>query len=247
MQIGQKIIHLDQVDSTNNYAANLQKAGKIEHGTVILSDEQTAGRGQLGTQWHSKPAENLLCSVFLLPDNLSVHQQFMLTQYASLSVLKVLGKIGIEARIKWPNDLYVTGKKISGMLIENTIRGEFISSTIVGIGLNVNQVEFSGLRATSIRAETNEFYSINELVFLLVNEFNGLWNVLAQQDSSYLNAHYLEQLYLMREQALFEDVEGVFEGMITGVSPEGFLNVTKNGCVRSYSLKELRFMPQNVL
>jgi BirA family biotin operon repressor/biotin-[acetyl-CoA-carboxylase] ligase len=247
MQIGQKIIHLDTIDSTNNYAANLQKAGKIVHGTVIMADEQTAGRGQLGAKWHSKPAENLLCSVFIVPDNLSVHQQFLLTQYASLSVLNVLRKIGINAQIKWPNDVYVNTKKIAGILIENTIKGTHISTTILGIGLNVNQLAFEELNATSSMNETNTFYAINELVFLLINELNELWNVLDKKDSTFLNEQYLQHLYLRNEKALFEDTSGIFEGKIVDVSPEGLLIVEKDNEKVAYSLKEIHFISQNAL
>ncbi len=90
--IGKKIIHLDSVDSTNNYVANMILNNQIEHGTVIMSDEQTAGKGQRGNLWFSKPGENVITSIYLKPANLSVNQQFYLTIFTSLCVIRLLQK-----------------------------------------------------------------------------------------------------------------------------------------------------------
>lgn len=247
MQIGQKIIRLDTVDSTNNYAANLLKEGRIGHGTVILAEEQTAGRGQRGAVWDSNPADNLLVSVFLTPANLSVADQVALTHFASLSVAQVLRKIGISSEIKWPNDILVDGKKIAGMLIENTLSGGKVATSVVGIGLNVNQTEFGGLNATSIRNLTGQFIPVGEILFSLIAEMGKLWNTLESGDLSGLRTEYLERLYLKGKMAVFSDESGEFAGMITGISTEGLLIVKRNEGERTYDLKEIRFISQSVL
>ena len=245
MQIGKKIIHLDTVDSTNNYAANLVKEGKIDHGAVILADEQTAGRGQRGTIWSSNAGENLLLSLYVTPDNLSVENQVALTHFASLSVVEFLRKIGISAQVKWPNDIYVDSRKIAGILIENTILGGNIKGSIIGIGINVNQLYFSNVQASSIQLEKNEFISLETVLFSLISEFNSFWQVLNSGNLEQLKKHYLDVMYLINESAIFADVAGEFEGIIRGISPEGHLLLEKAEVLQKYELKEIKFIERN--
>lgn len=245
MKIGHKIIRLDTVDSTNNYAANLIKEGKISHGTVILADEQTAGRGQRGAVWSSRSGENLLLSLYVVPDNLSVDQQVSLTHFASLSVVEFLRKIGISAEVKWPNDIYVSAKKIAGILIENVLSAGNVSHAIIGIGMNVNQKDFEFDTATSIKKEKNEFFPIEQVLFQLIFEFNNCWEMIRKGELKKLREDYLNNLYLLNQDAEFEDNGGFFKGKITGISDEGFLLVEKEGISRKYDLKEIRFIGQN--
>lgn len=245
MQIGQKIIRLDTVNSTNNYTANLVKEGKIVHGTVILADEQTAGRGQRGAIWLSNAGENMLFSVFLTPDNLSVSNQVVLTQFTSICLVEILRKIGISARVKWPNDIYVNDKKIAGVLIENTISGNKIANAVIGIGLNVNQMNFENVSATSIQIEKSEFCSIESILFMLLFEMNVWWKNVTDGKHELLRSKYLENMYLLNQSATFEDNEGVFVGVIKGVNEEGLLQIEKDKIVKLYDLKEIKFISQN--
>jgi len=249
MKIGQKIIRLNTVDSTNNYTANLLKIGKIEHGTVILADEQTSGKGQRGASWHSKAGENLLLSVFVVPDNLSVDQQVVLTHFASVCMVEILRKIGLSAKIKWPNDIYINDHKIAGILIENTISAGKISNSIIGIGMNVNQMDFDDIIATSIKKEKGEYYPIESVVLFLIDELNRNWDNAKFPENENLKNQYLENLYLKNIEACFEDVEGQFFGEINGISDEGLLLVTKKGSANpvKYDLKELKFISRNRL
>lgn len=244
-QIGQKITRLDRVDSTNNYVAKLVREGKIGHGAVILADEQTSGRGQRGAVWDSQPSENLLFSLYVAPANLSVSDQVALTHFASLSLIEVLRKIGISAEVKWPNDLLVDRKKIAGILIENIISSGQIVSSIIGIGLNVNQLNFERIPATSIRNETGEFYSLDSVLFSLVSEMNELWKYIETGNYQFLRKNYLGHLYLLNQLALFEDKDGLFEGVITGISKEGLLMIDKGSVQHSYDLKEIKFISRN--
>lgn len=245
MQIGQKIIRLDTVDSTNNYTANLVKEGKVVHGTVILADEQTAGRGQRGATWASKAGENLLLSLYVLPDNLSVENQVVLTHFTSLCVVEFLRKIGISAEVKWPNDIFVHGKKIAGILIENTLAGGKVSGSIIGLGLNVNQRIFE-IEATSIRNELNEYMAIENVLFSLIHVFNKNWSDFNEENRKHIKEKYLEVLYLKNQLALFEDKEGQFDGIIKGVSSEGFLIVERDTDLKIYDLKEIKFISKSV-
>lgn len=239
--LGRKIIKIECTDSTNNYAANLLIGGKIENGTVILADEQINGRGQRGAQWLSKPAENMIFSIYLTPANLSVKQQFVLTQFVSLSVVNTLKKMGLEAVIKWPNDVLINHKKIAGILIENQLMGSIISGSIIGIGLNVNQIDFGTLNATSLKLETDQHFSIQEFVFSLLNEMNFFWKFIENQDFQSLKNLYLKDLWLLDQLAKFQDANGEFEGIIRGVEENGLLQLERNGEIMNYDLKEIQF------
>ena len=245
--IGQKIIHLDTVDSTNNYTANLQKEGKIQHGTVILADEQTAGRGQRGASWTSSAGENLLLSVYLTPDNLSVVDQPALTHFISLSLIDFLRKIGISGKIKWPNDIYVNNQKIAGILIENSIRSSHIAETIIGVGFNVNQKSFGGVNATSLRIQNNQHYQLNDVLFSWIQEMNNLWAELNKGNLSILKSRYKHELYLLNEVARYSDETGEFEGIVRDVDDNGYLILEKAGVLRKYDLKEIKLVGRNKL
>lgn len=245
--IGQKIIHLDTVDSTNNYTANLQKEGKIQHGTVILADEQTAGRGQRGASWTSNAGENLLLSVFLTPDNLSVNDQPALTHFISLSLIDFLRKIGISGKIKWPNDIYVNDQKIAGILIENSIRSARIAETIIGVGFNVNQRMFDGVRATSLSIQTNQHFQINDVLFSWILEMNSLWAELNKGNLVTLKSRYKEELYLLDEMAIYSDLTGEFEGIVRDVDDNGYLILEKGYELKKYDLKEIKLVGRNKL
>jgi BirA family biotin operon repressor/biotin-[acetyl-CoA-carboxylase] ligase len=251
MQIGQKIIRLDTVDSTNNYTANLIKQGEILPGAVIMADEQTAGKGQRGAVWSSNAGENMLLSVFLNSANLSLHQQVALTHFAAVSVLETLRKIGISAQIKWPNDIFVGHRKIAGILIENAIVNGQISHSILGIGLNVNQMDFKDLSATSVKLEKMTFYAVEDLFFQLIFALNKYWQPLKSGDLGLLRSLYLDNLYLLEQEATFEDENGIFNGTIQGISEVGLLTIRKvvNGetILRNYDNKEVRFISKSAL
>lgn len=243
--LGRKIINIECTDSTNNYVANLLVGGKIENGTVILADDQTNGKGQRGAQWLSKPAENMIFSIYLTPANLSVKQQFVLTQFVSLSVVNTLKKLGLEAVIKWPNDVLINHKKIAGILIENQLMGSSVSGSIIGIGLNINQTDFGTLAATSLKLETGQHFSIQEFVFSLLNEMSFLWKSLENQEYSNLKELYLKELWLLNQRACFKDEKGSFEGIIRGVEENGLLQMEKEDEIILYDLKEISFQMLN--
>lgn len=243
--IGQKIIHLERVDSTNNYAAILISEGKGVHGTVILADDQTAGRGQRGAEWSSKPGDNLLMSIILETDNLSVKDQFVLSEMAALSILHFLRKIGISAQIKWPNDILVGQKKISGILIENQLKSGVVVQSVIGIGLNVNQTVFGGLNATSIRAEKDQFIPVMDLLLSFIHSFNEVWSKFDLSNKNDIELDYLNHLYGMNTDIELEDEHGMFIGRIEGIEPSGKLIVLRGDQRRSYDLKELRFIFQS--
>ena len=241
MQIGRKLIHLESVDSTNNYTANLVKSEGLSSGTVILADEQFAGRGQRGSEWVVEPGVNLTFSVYLEVVNLSVDNQFDLSKLVALSVCHFLAKTGITAEIKWPNDIYVNGRKIAGVLIENSISTLHPIRSVIGIGININQTRFGKFDATSIQSELGQFYPVKDALYSFIESFNLLSEELFG-NSKLLHDGYLDKLYQFKQKKRYKDEGGEFEGEICGVEQSGKLIVVRDGQKVHYDLKTIAFL-----
>lgn len=239
-QIGCKIIRLESVDSTNNYVANLVKEHKIDDGTVIMAVEQYDGRGQRGAEWLVKPGENLTFSFFIQNVNLSVEKQFVLTQIVSLSLVNFFLKLGIEAEIKWPNDIFIGKKKIAGVLIENQITGSNLKNSIIGVGINVNQLEFLNLNATSLKNIKGGHFNIDELLFSFISSFNAVTSKY-QFDFQNINQAYLNEMYLLGVKSSFRVSGKQIIGEILGVSGTGKLILEQESGIEEYDLKEIQF------
>jgi len=143
MIIGSEIIFLSNVVSTNTTAADYIRSGMTREGMVIRAGYQSAGKGQLGNSWESEDGKNLLFSIILFPNMLAATEQFLLCEFISLGIHDYLNTIISGCKIKWPNDIYAGDDKIAGILIENSLAGNAITSSVAGIGLNINQEVFS--------------------------------------------------------------------------------------------------------
>ena len=147
-------MELPSCRSTNQVASDLLSVKKPNEGLVVLTRNQTEGRGQRGSHWESEPGKNLTFSTILKPTFLPISRIFDLTIVASLAIVRSLADFGLEScKIKWPNDIYCRDAKIAGILIENAVRANQIEWAIVGIGLNVNQTKFLTADATSTKLE----------------------------------------------------------------------------------------------
>jgi BirA family biotin operon repressor/biotin-[acetyl-CoA-carboxylase] ligase len=225
------IIWLQSVDSTNEEAK--RHISDIDNLSVLSALEQTAGRGQRGNTWTSNTGENLMFSIVLKDPKISARDQFVLNEIASLSVVDFLSMHGISARIKWPNDIYVGSKKICGILIENSLHGTAISSSIIGIGLNINQRNFNVNlpNPTSMvlcRAEDGPF-DIHRCLEEFMDIFTSLHDrfLTSACDLSPLRQRYLSSLWRLGEPSLFIDYtflpRGHLEGpmnLCTGKAPD---------------------------
>jgi BirA family biotin operon repressor/biotin-[acetyl-CoA-carboxylase] ligase len=239
---GKEIIHLSNIDSTNNFVAKLLSENLCQNGAVILADQQTQGKGQRGNVWLSESGKNLLCSFVFKPDNLSVAKQTALTWATSLSLLETLRKFNIEAQVKWPNDILINGKKIAGILIENQLQGNRINCSIIGIGLNINQTSFSELNATSLILETNEKVEPRTFLNLLANEMNEQFDFIKSSSFEYLKNEYESHLFQMNELKKYKDEFGEFSGKIIGTTDEGKIVIEKSNTIMTYALKEVAFL-----
>lgn len=239
---GKEIIHLSEVDSTNNFAAILLSDGICQSGTAIMADCQTIGRGQRGNAWHSEAKKNLLVSYIFKPDNLSVENQVLLTWVTSLSIVETLAKFNIQAQVKWPNDILVKGNKIAGILIENQILGNKISSSIIGIGLNVNQQDFKSYLATSILNESGNEYIVKDVFFALCEAMNQIFVKLNSEQVNFLKSSYEAKLFQKNEVCFYEDNNGEFQGEIIGVNENGLLQIKVNSDLLEFGIKEIRYL-----
>lgn len=241
-QIGHKIIHLDSIDSTNNYVANFVKHNKLAHGTAIIADEQTKGRGQRGAEWVSQSGMNLMMSVYVEYDSLAIINQVSIHNWVAVSIWNVMNRMGIKSLIKWPNDILTESGKLAGILIENSLIGKQVKSSIIGIGLNVNQTDFLNLRATSIYLETGNRYKIDEIVIMLLSELNTQFIQLQNQNYETLKTTYLSKLWGMNRQVEFFRNGKKEVGTITGTNQIGAIEVQTIHGVEYFDLKQVEFV-----
>jgi BirA family biotin operon repressor/biotin-[acetyl-CoA-carboxylase] ligase len=169
--IGHTILNFNELPSTNDYLK--ENASFFNEGTVVWTKNQTSGRGQQGNKWISEADKNLTFSILLLPHFLQVNKQFYLSMVTALAVTDFLKKFDVEAQIKWPNDILVNKKKISGILIENTLKGNSINCSIVGVGININQTNFCAPNSTSLLnvIKSNSAFNLEELLKAFITIF----------------------------------------------------------------------------
>ncbi|RZK41594.1 MAG: biotin--[acetyl-CoA-carboxylase] ligase [Pedobacter sp.] len=245
--VGQNLIKLSAVDSTNNFLKNLMANSEpLPEGTVIMADHQYAGRGQLQSKWDAEPGKNLTFSVLLRPTFLQVNKQFFLNIVVSLALNQVLNKIlGEGVSIKWPNDIYFQERKIGGVLIENVIAGTGIKTSIIGVGINVNQQQFPA----ELTDKACSMFQILQKDVNLVNLLAEICNVMESiymdfKKGSYTNLKktYVDKLYRLNEVRLYKKDGEVFEGIIRGISDTGRLRMSISGDDFEFSFKEVAFL-----
>jgi BirA family biotin operon repressor/biotin-[acetyl-CoA-carboxylase] ligase len=242
--LGFPIIHLPSVDSTNKYAAGILHKENATEGTVILADIQTRGKGQGDNTWLSDKGLNLLCSIILKPDFLPAFKQFYLSMCIATGINDCLTDLGVRSQVKWPNDILIKGKKVAGILIENTILSQNLQTSIVGIGLNVNQVSFPPLipNPASLAGETGKLYDVGQLLERLLPFLAKRLIQLYAEDFLTIKSHYLNCLWLLNTFADFTDQKEAFKGRIVDVAESGELVIlTSSGETRMYGFKEVEF------
>lgn len=241
--LGKNLVYVPQCDSTNLLASELgQKLGTPD-GSVIITDDQTAGRGQRGNAWESHPGKNLTFSVILKPSFLAVKDQFQLNEAMSIGIAAFLTAKGAQkVQIKWPNDILVGGRKVCGILIENHLSGEEISHCIVGIGLNINQTVFQYPQAGSLRLVTGMEYRLPDVLEELLESLEASYFDLRKGNQKKLENQYLALLYQKDEVQRFNIGAEVCEGVITGVNEAGQLAIMVDGEKRFFGVKEVQFL-----
>lgn len=251
--IGSRILELASVDSTNAYAARGLNEGTLGHGDVVTSAEQTAGRGRRGTEWHTEPGLDLACSVVLKPEKLDAGDQFLLAKAVALAVHEVVagylaeaGKDPGRVHIKWPNDILVDRAKIAGILVENELRGALVSTSIVGIGINVGSTVFADhLQATSLRNETGASLAPALVLRRLCGALEQEWQRMFRDPGAVASA-YAEELWAKGRFTGFIRDGAPWQGRALDVDAHGRLVVEgADGKVEALGLERLRYGPRN--
>ncbi len=246
--VGQNSIHVESVDSTNSYASEMLRQIELSEGSIIYTFEQLNGRGQRGNTWESEPLKNVALSLVLYPKFLAIEKQFLLTKITSLAVADLMAELlkdvinPKEIKIKWPNDIYVNTKKIAGILIENTLKEVSIVSSIIGIGININQQNFNSVNAVSLAMLSNKDFDLIYVIERLCVYLEARYLQLKSNKFEQIDKAYMERLYLNGAWANFVFSETVFEGKINGVSKLGKLQIEmKSGETKEFDLKEVAF------
>lgn len=242
--MGHSVVFMPECHSTNDEASRLiESSTNTLEGTVVITDSQTSGRGQRGNTWVSEPGRNLTFSIVIKPTFLSVQDQFMLNKAFSLGLYDYLSvTLKATTKIKWPNDMLVSDKKICGILIENQIQGQNIQNTIVGIGLNVNQESFAMPTATSMKVFEGEDFLLENVLEGLLSCLEIRYLQLRSGNLDELNRDYLSALYWLQERHLFKKADELFEGEITGIDAFGKLKINVDGTTEYFDLKQIQFL-----
>lgn len=248
-----KIIILENVNSTNLYAhhflkSNTNKKKSELDGTVVWAKSQSEGRGQMGNTWESEANKNLTFSLITFPAVIKPESQFMISKSVSLGIIDSLKKYAGNLTIKWPNDIYHNNKKLGGILIENSIKGNYINSSIIGIGLNINQNSYSDSlpNPTSLSRITQKEYDLNIILYNILEKIYNRLADLYAENYSIINLDYINLLFGYGKINTFKANKKIFKGIIKGVNKYGFLKVKHidSMTTNEYAFKEIEFLFQ---
>ena len=241
-----EIIKLNATNSTNTYLKNLLKEKQVKDLSCIWALSQTQGRGQQGAKWISEPGKNLTFSILKKFENLSSEYHFLLNMEVSLAIFRALKKLYIpNLAVKWANDILSSKKKICGILIENTLHKEQISASIIGIGVNVNQVFFNDLpNVSSLQKIMGHPFDLEEVLLLICQELEVSLKSLSPTRFESMLDEYHTHLFRKDKPSTFEYPNGErFMGYIRGVSHNGQLQVEQeDALMSSFSLKEIKLL-----
>lgn len=241
--VGKKAFFLPSCHSTNEIASVLLTDKQPLNGTVIYTDYQSMGKGQRGNSWESEDGKNILASIILDTNFLESSDFFELTIITSLAIHDFLAEyLKEDIKIKWPNDLIYEDKKIGGILIENYIRKNVIEWCIVGVGLNINQIEFKEKNAISLANICGQQFDREELTNLLLQKMEARYFQLQKRKINKLRNEYMANLYWKDEIHVFQSEGTFFNGRIIDVETTGKLKMELDEGERLFDFKEVVFI-----
>ena len=244
--MNETFIHLNETHSTNSYLRELIMREKEQpEGTVVITDYQTAGRGQKGNSWESERGKNLTFSILLHPNHIPPGKQFILSQLISIAIVGVLKKYDRHFTIKWPNDIYWKEKKIAGMLIEVDLTGSSLSNAIIGIGININQRHFKSdaPNPISLTQITGKEHNLSELLEKILDSIVDEYNKYTPDNEEEIRQKYMALLFRNKGVYPYLYGEEIFNASIEGIEPNGQLILKKeNGSIHTFAFKEISFV-----
>lgn len=240
-----EIIKIEQASSSNSLALEMLEKKEVQEGTVIWVLNQTEGRGQRDHVWLSEPEQNLTISVILKPAFLKPEKQFYLSKAVALAVADYVGLFSSDVKIKWFNDIFIGHKKVAGILIENTLIGQKICASVIGIGLNLNQEKFSSEipQAISLKMQTGVPFVLEESLKLLHGLLMTRYYQLKENQFKEIDKDYHSKLYGINELKSFVMDDKKFEAKILEVEANGHIRLLfPDGKIASYGMHEVRMV-----
>jgi len=241
--IGKEHLKFNELNSTNTYLKELVRTNSIMEGTVVQCSYQTSGRGQFGNQWIAEKEKNLLFSLLLKPRLLKAEQQFYLNMSVCLALTDALNTIEPGFIVKWPNDILYNGSKVCGVLIENSLTGNAIEYSIIGIGLNVNQQDFIYPDAISLKTITGKSQDIQQVLEKILIKIEQRYLQL-KSDQLSIKRDYLAKLYAYKNPVT-ATIAGVKKDIqVEDVEAGGKLicKVSGEPRTRAFNFKEINFV-----
>jgi BirA family transcriptional regulator, biotin operon repressor / biotin---[acetyl-CoA-carboxylase] ligase len=240
-----KILIIEKTASTNAFAAGLLAAGEgINDFFAVCSRIQTEGRGIYKSKWHSEDYKNLTLSIICFP-RIDVENNFLISMAVSVAICRYLGDKGVNAQIKWPNDIYVSDKKISGILIENNIAGRKINSSIIGVGININQTDFPPKipNPVSLKNLIGVDFDVEEELMHICKETKSYLLGLKPENYNIIREEYLSRLFQKGKECRYKTKQGQIIAKIVDVKNDGAL-ILKNdgGDFLSFYFKEIEYI-----
>jgi len=240
------IIKLDAIDSTNTYLKEMCSVKLPKDYTVVSSETQTLGRGQMGTHWQAEPGKNLTVSVFKEVPGFNIEQQFYVSMVVSLAICKALKVFNVpQLCIKWPNDILSAKQKICGILIENIVKSNKLQGSVIGFGLNVNQKYFRDLpQASSMSLLTGVLFNKDEVLSEILKQLKIYFELIEFEKFKDIKSQYENLLFRKDKASTFETKElSTFSGIIKGVTKKGKLKVwTEDEIVKTFNLKDVTLL-----
>ena len=226
-----KLIKLNAIDSTNEYIKKI-KSNVSDKFFCVYTYSQTYGKGQRGNIWESEPNKNICISICYKPLTCELnYTSFKLNMLVSIIILEFFEELKIpKLKVKWPNDILSDGKKISGILIETSLKSNNINDYIIGVGLNINQNNFDNtINGNSIKNITGIDYDLNHLTTRLINFFEDLDTRFNQNSIDDIKSEYINNLYGNNSVIKFTSDQKELHGKIIDVISENKIKLLVNG------------------
>jgi BirA family biotin operon repressor/biotin-[acetyl-CoA-carboxylase] ligase len=240
-----EIIYLDEVPSTNNYATSQLSNKEVSEGTIFLTFRQTQGRGQAQNVWESEDFMNLTFSLVIKPEFMPASSQFLISQMVSTGIIGALERLTEGVMIKWPNDILIGNRKMGGILIENSIMGSQIAWSVIGVGLNVNQMQFGNYRpeAISLKQILGRDVDSEELLFSIYDEIMSRYLMIKDGNELEVTNDYFKKLFRMGEWWKYRAEGAEFDARITGTDEFGRLRLEdRNGTITHWPFKGIEMI-----
>ena len=240
------IIKLSATSSTNDLLKEGAAKGKYVDGDLVWTTVQTKGRGQHKNSWESEPRKNIAFSVYKDFEEIKASKAYLVSGVVSVAIVEVLTSIdNLKVTVKWPNDIMAGIQKIGGILIENLLQGQYLNASIIGVGLNVNQLKFKNLpHATSMALQTQYDYNVEEVLKRVVENLEtALSSITSSANEDEIQQRYSSCLFGLNKACYFIKNNTKFVGIVRGISDNGALLLElKNGKLEAVRYPEVRML-----